>query len=150
MARTFTTFDLALKDYALAFPLIQAMVPGITLDSWLAYATAGPSVEHGIVALRSDAKYICGLFLYRIAADLIDGKIFTVDLFVTLDLLREEFAFDALHQIAEARAIELKCNQMEIRVRQNQSLLGQRLQKSGHDPRWQLFCKRIEQPRLAS
>jgi hypothetical protein len=146
---SFISFALSADQTAVVFPLVHAAVPGIDLDAWRKFARAlgggaEPSSPAGALGLRNEAGYICGLILFRRDHDLRHGKVLTVNLFIALDLVNEEEAASALLQAAEAKARELSCTAIHIRLDTTQKSLGQRFAASGYRGEADIFCRAID------
>lgn len=97
-----------------AYPLIQAVYPGVTPEGWHAYARrildrggaeeGGAAEEGGIATLQDPRGLIAGLFVYRIRRDLDHGRTLVADDVVALDIVRPdavaEHLADALEEVA--------------------------------------------------
>src|SRR5579859_2628896 len=120
MARFFTSFALSPDQVALAFPLVQAAVPVIDLRAWQnfiqATVDASGQATVGALGLRHEGGYVCGLVVYRKQQDLRHGTVLVVDLFVALDLVSDVPAAKALLHAAEAKAHDLGCAAVQIRL----------------------------------
>jgi len=118
-----------------AFPLIQAAWPGIDLDSWKSFVrsfradyTAGQS---DVVALRNPGGYLCGILAYRRDWDLRAGPILTAQLFIAIDLLNSSRTIGALIEAVEARAFQLGCTGIQVRLCKEQAQLASCLNALG-------------------
>src|SRR5450432_2353548 len=114
-----------------AFPLIQATWPGADLTAWQSFVqffndrtVAG---DAGVLAVRDPAGSICGVLAYRLDRDLQAGPMLAVQLFTAVDLMNSRRTVLALLDAAEARASELGCQGVQIRLYSDQSGLASRL-----------------------
>ncbi len=137
-----------------AFPVVKAINPEITLESWSNYAAlfvAPPSKlePSGIVTVQCPKGYIHGLACCRAKHDLQLGRVLAVENFVSLDLAGGRRAAGALLQATEDKARDWNCICVCL------SLLGEtaRQAAAGRDhPVVQLFQTegyRLEPLRLA-
>ncbi len=97
-----------------AFPVVKAINPEITLESWSNYAAlfvAPPSSlePSGIVTVQCPKGYIHGLACCRARRDLQLGRVLAVENFVSLDLAGGRRAAGALLQATEDRAHDWNC-----------------------------------------
>ena len=76
-------------DSRQAFPLIQSLLPSLTLDEWLEFIDALSLLPQprasGVIAAYNGRGYIHGLFSYAVRADLAHGRILEVDNFVAFE-----------------------------------------------------------------
>lgn len=147
MAKSFSTFALAAEQIAVVFPLVNAAAPEIDLARWRSFAAAltdgRAARSSGAIGLRNEAGYACGLLIYRVEHDLRRGAVLAIDLFVALDLVRDEDATRALLQVAEAKASELHCAALHVRSDVAQKALCDRLTAAGHRKEATLFFKEV-------
>lgn len=144
MARLFTSFALAPDHLPLAFPLVRAAVPVADLRAWQDFmrTTAdGRQATSGALGLRNEAGHVCGLIVYRNQRDLRHGMTLVVDLFVALDLVNEGPAAKALLQAAEAKARELGCVAVQIRLNADWQSLAEHIRDLGYGTEAQLLAK---------
>ena len=148
MAKSFTAFDLTSDHLAVVFPLVLAAAPATELAAWRRFARqlVEGRPDLGAIGLRNAANYICGVLVFRVEEDLQYGRVLSIDLFVSLDLIAADEATDALLQITEAKARELKCAATRIRLTKAQKSLASRFAASGHHSEASLFCKQIGTP----
>jgi hypothetical protein len=147
MTRVFTAASLTSADSAPAFPLVQAAFPGLEFGPWRTFAARllgeAEGARSGAVGLRSEARYLCGLLIYRAERHLRHGKVLRVDLFTALDVTGEAAAANALLTAAEAKAVELGCSATHILIDGAQRRLAETIAKAGHRSEAKLFCERL-------
>ncbi len=150
MTRSFTTFALTPDLVPVAFPLVNAAIPTVDLATWQRFVqpmiNADPVGSEGVIGLRSEAGYLCGLMVYRVDRDLQNGVTLAVDLLVALDLVNVTAAGRALLHAAEAKALELRCSGIHIRLGSEQKGLAGCLDASGYRPSANLYCKDTARP----
>lgn len=148
MNASFRVAALSGDQVSQAFPLIQATWPGADLASWVSYVAFfnGQSVakRSGVLALHDQGGYICGVLAYQLDRDLRAGLILTVQLFTAVDLINSLKTVRALLDAAEARACELGCTGLQIRLYADQPGLASRLRALGLSSDASLFAKKIE------
>jgi hypothetical protein len=148
MTRSFTSFALTRDDIGVVYPLVHTTIPEIDLARWQSFARRIVGEEAlasaGAVGLRNAAGYNCGLFAFHVERDLRHGSVLAIDLFIALDLISEDEATEALLYAAEAKARELKCLAIHIRVDATQKSIADRITAAGHHREGTLFCKRLE------
>ncbi len=131
-----------------AFPLIQATWPGTDLTAWqefVQFFSDRTSTGHaGVLALHDPAGYIGGLLAYRLDQDLRTGPMLAVHLFTALNLMNSPRTVRALLEAAEARAIEMGCKGIQIRLHSEQAWLASRLRTLGLKSEAGLFTKTID------
>jgi len=118
-----------------AFPLIRATWPGVDLVAWRSFVrffneqeTAGQS---GVQALRDPTGGLCGVFAYRLDWDLQLGPMLSVQLFTAVDVANSLRTVRALLDAVEARALQLSCGGIGIRLYGGQAGLAGRLRRLG-------------------
>ncbi len=107
-----------------AFPLIQTALPEVTLAAWRDFAAAlmsggdapGGAREGGILAVTDERDYIAGLCSYRVAPDLVHGRLLDADHFLAFDLLDRRPVAEALAEALEALARERGCRAVHTRL----------------------------------
>jgi hypothetical protein len=154
MTRSFSSFALRPDQTALVFPLVRAAVSGVDLETWQGHVRSlgdgMPSRPSGTLGLRNEAGYVCGLLVFRVDQDLRHGRVLAISLFIALDLVNEEEAAGALLQAAEAKARELRCAAMHIRLDAAQKSLMHRFAAAGYRNEVHVFCRRMESGPLPS
>jgi hypothetical protein len=96
------------------YPLIREAVPSIDLASWVRFAQQLTAPRRAaqcgiIVARRGGRAFPCGLFCYRVEADLRLGKVLIAEHFVAIDLLDPGAVLTALVEELDALAKRLEC-----------------------------------------
>lgn len=154
MSVSFHVVPLSGDQVSQAFPLIQVTSPGADLGSWLSFVeffSGQPAAQGtGVLALHDPKRYICGILAYRLDRDLRAGSLLTVQLFTAVDLINSLRPVRALLDAAEARACELGCTGIQIRVSGEQTGLASRLRALGLSSEGELFCKKINPARPAN
>jgi hypothetical protein len=128
-----------------AFPLIQATWPGAELSAWRSFVrffNDRNMGEHaGVLAVRDPSGAICGILAYRLDRDLRAGRMLAVQLFTAVDLANSPRTVQVLLDAAEARAVDLGCAGVQIRLYGDQSGLAARLRRLGLSCDGDLFWK---------
>jgi len=111
--RDLTARSLRPEHIAQAFPLIQAALPGVPLEAWVAFARAlvqdRDRPETGIISIVSEQGYIAGLSSYRVDHSLMHGQSLTADHFVAIDMFDRQAVVNALADAVEALARACDC-----------------------------------------
>ncbi|WP_042689384.1 hypothetical protein [Azospirillum sp. B506] len=105
-----------------AYPLVCAIVPGLGVDQWRAFAAAvldsttgsgdggsGRPADRGIMTVQNAQGYMHGLFSYAVEPHLIHGRTLCVDNFVVLDLFDVAGIAETLLRAMEGLARRLGC-----------------------------------------
>jgi hypothetical protein len=145
MRRSLDATELTLDDVEPAFALIQALHPRLGLEAWRKFAgpliTPRPSPKRGLIGVRNEADYLCGLFVYRVEADLSYGRAFVVDVVAALDVVDTRAVIGAILEAAQAMADRLRCRILRIRITSNQTALAAYLQEAGLGLEGQVLSK---------
>ncbi|WP_207480821.1 hypothetical protein [Arenibaculum pallidiluteum] len=104
-----------------AFPVIRTIAPDLGLDSWRGFAAAtldddacsGDEAGRGIMTVQNGRGYIHGLFTYRCAATLLNGRTLHAENLVVLDLFDPAAAAEELLRAMERTARRLNCSTIE-------------------------------------
>ena len=135
MRRSLDATNLRTADIEPAFALIQALHPHLTLDNWRSFAIPladrKQTAQKGLVGVRNEAGYLCGLFVYRVEADLAHERAFVVDVITALDIVDARFVIRAIMAAVDETALRLGCGITRIRVNRNQTGLGLYLRQNG-------------------
>jgi hypothetical protein len=135
MRRPLDATNLHAADIEPAFALIQALHPALTLEHWRSFATPfvgqEPLARSGLVGVRNEAGYLCGLFVYRVESDLAHQRAFIVDVIAALDVVDVKFVARAMMAVIQATARRLDCKVARVRVNRNQAGLALCLRESG-------------------
>ncbi len=135
MMRSFAAAALNCGEIGIAYPLICAWQPRVTLEAWREFAQAligDGSPRQGITAIRNEAGYLCGLFVYRVEPDLHHGLALVVDPVAALDVIDVKTVVQAMVEAAEAHAHRLGCEVARFRIPEPQAWLAAQLQGTGH------------------
>ncbi len=111
MPDRFTPLPLAMRQVDQAFPLVQSILPDITVDVWRRYAAAlldRAVTDRGIMTVQA-LGYIHGLFSFRVEDNLQHGRSLLVDNFSVLDLFTPTAAATALVRSMDELAVTLDC-----------------------------------------
>jgi hypothetical protein len=135
MRRALDTANLSAAEIDPAFALIQALHRSQTLDNWRTFASPlvdqKPLAQCGLVGVRNEAGYLCGLFVYRVEADLAHKRAFIVDVIAALDIAGPQYVSHAMMETAQARAQQLGCGITRVRVTRDQTALALCLRQNG-------------------
>lgn len=135
MRRTLDVANLSTVEIEPAFALIQALHRSQTLDNWRTFASPlvdqKPLAQCGLVGVRDEAGYLCGLFVYRVEADLAHGRAFTVDIIAALDIVGPQIVIRAMMEAAQAKAQQLGCGITRVRVTRDQTAIALCLRRNG-------------------
>lgn len=140
--RAYRARALPASKVAQAYPLVQAAIPGITLERWRAFYE---NVEHlaqasakrqgqdsaGVMAIEDTRGYLRGLFTYRIGPDLRHGVTLTVSDIIILDLFDAESVAEVLLEAIEVLARALGCAGVHAQLPMEAEALRVRLQREG-------------------
>lgn len=115
MGRTFHVRSLRASEIRQAYPLIQLIVPCLTLEEWIRHAEDLSTGGHGgIVSAHGEDGYIYGLLCYRIARELGRGRALVVEHLVALDLFDRPTAIQTLIGAVERIARDHHCAQVQL------------------------------------
>jgi len=135
MSVSFNTVVLSGDLVPQTLPLVQATWPAVDLTAWRNFVQfftdQAASRKSGVHGLRDSAGCFCGVFAGRLDRDLLIGPILAVDLFTAVDVANSPRTVRALLVAAEARALELGCAAVRIRLCNGQAELGSRLRTLG-------------------
>ncbi|MCC7427562.1 MAG: hypothetical protein IT557_11695 [Alphaproteobacteria bacterium] len=140
--RAYRARALPVSKVAQAYPLVQAAVPGITLERWRSFYE---SIEHlaqvsakrqgqdaaGVMAIEDTRGYLRGLFSYRVGPDLRHGATLTVADIIILDLFDAESVAEVLLEAIEVLARALGCAGVHALLPMEAEALRMRLQREG-------------------
>jgi hypothetical protein len=149
-ATPFRAVALSESQAALTLPLAQVTWPGVDLEHWRkfirSFAGYGKRASSGILALRDASDYFCAMFAYRVDPDVRRGLVLTVQLFTAVDLANSPKFAQTLLAAAEAKARELGCSSVEIRLYRAQSNLAFQLRSLGLVDTAAIVSKAVERP----
>lgn len=121
MSHGFTAKPLARQQIDQAFPLVNAVAPGLTVQRWRDFAARalpdappsdGPSaavVGRGIMTVQNDRGYILGLFSHGVCDHLRLGRVLGVDNLMVADMFDAGGAMEALLEAMKRLAREAGC-----------------------------------------
>lgn len=111
MPELLTPLRLGPKQVDQAFPIVQSLMPRLSIDDWRDFATRlgqEPSDRAGIMTVQSQG-YIHGLFSYTVAPHLVHRQVLSVDNIVVVDLFTPGAVAEALLRALDQLAAELNC-----------------------------------------
>jgi hypothetical protein len=162
MGRVFSVRSLAAAQLAQAFPLMHAVEPALTPESWRDYgeALAAPDqpARGGVLAAFGEDGYIYGLCCYAWRPDpCADTRILAVEQFVVLDLVDHPGAVDALLGGIDRLAERHQARHIDIAIPARQALVTSRdgapaeaFRKAGYVAEGIKLCKRLDGAPAAS
>ncbi len=135
MASSLHTMALPGEAALEALPLLHVTWPNVTADSWREYlrfvgARAGEG-SAGVIALRDTADYICGVMVYEVERDLLEGRVLTVSVFTAVDLANSPVPACKLLDAARATADDFGCAGLQIRLYDGQPGLATQVRDHG-------------------
>ena len=123
MSGLFTAKELNAEQVAQAFPLIQSVVPHLTLEQWNGFvglvgslASEAQRRQAGIMTIQNSRGYIHGLFSYTVEANLHHGRVLSIDNFVAFDLVDRDRAIEAMFDAMDDIAYGLGCHAIHVRL----------------------------------
>ena len=129
---SFRIVSLSEDEAAQCLPLIRITWPDVDLEHWRrfvrSYTAQRRESRSGALALRDAADYFSAMFAYRVEPDIQRGLVLAVHLFTAVDLTNSPNFARMLVSAAEAKARELGCSGIEIRLYRAQSTLALHLQ----------------------
>ena len=146
MTRSYSVEPLSPDEVTIVYPLVAAVYPVAGVQQWQRYAralTAAPPERSGVLALRGEAGYFCGVLVYRNDQEPWHEPRLNVDLFVALDLIDARAATDALLGAAEAKAAALACTTVQIHATRGLEPLVEQIRRAGYAPAGQLMTKGV-------
>lgn len=146
MTRSYSIHALLPDEAAIVFPLVNGAYPSVDLKQWNDFVrifTQASPEESGLLGLRGEGGYFCGLLIYRCNRNPWHEPRMAVDLFVAFDLVESGAAVGALLAAAEAEANALACLTVEIRVDERHKSLAGIVNKAGYALAAELLTKAI-------
>lgn len=107
--------ELKPSEAGLAFPLVRAIAPEVTMETWLDYVRRR-SMQGGLLGLFGADGELSGLLSYRLGQRLRHGTVLALEDFVTFELSKAAPGRRALLAAAEELGRQLGCTGMELRV----------------------------------
>lgn len=137
MAVNLRALELATGAALEALPLLQVTWPDVTADAWHAYVRyiARRGSGAGVVVLRDPAGYICGLMVYQVDRNLHEGQVLAVPLLTAIDLANSPAPVRCLLAAARAKAADLDCAGLQIRLYNEQSGVAGHVRRQGFTDR---------------
>jgi hypothetical protein len=148
MCTSFNAIALSSDLVPQTLPLIRATWPTVDLPTWRGYVQffsgqAAPKIS-GVNGLCDGTGCYRGLYAYQLERDLLVGPVLAVHLFTAVDISNSPRTLEALLDIAEARAFDIGCVAMRIRLCDRQTELASRLRDLGLTADNGQFYKRVE------
>lgn len=106
---------LDLSEADVAFPLVRAIAPEVSLEKWRDYVERRCR-EGGLIGLFGDGGALTGMFSYRFGERLRHGRVLALDDFVSFELSRAAPGRAALMAAAEDLARSLGCTGVEVPI----------------------------------
>ncbi len=140
---------------AQAYPLIQAALPKVPLEVWVAFARTlveqRDRPKTGIISIVSEQGYIAGLSSYRVHQSLTHGQSLTADHFIALDMFDRQAVVYALAEAVEALAREHQCGAIHMNLLEKDGArvmdeTASTLLSRGHRVEAVRLCKILPQP----
>jgi hypothetical protein len=133
------------KLAVIAYPVVAAAYPALGFERWRRYArtaAASPPERSGLLGLRTDSGYYCGLLIYRNDREPWHEPRLSVELFIALDIIDARIAIDALIAATEAKAVALACPTVQVRIERASELIS-RVRQAGYRPVGEIMTKEI-------
>ena len=135
MERKLSVASLSPVDVDPAFALIRALHSDLTLDHWRSFATHSNERvwprHSGMVGIRNERGYLCGLFVYHVEPSLKFGRAFVVDVLAALDIIDVEPVMRMILATTRSTASQLQCGITQIRLSKQQAALAHYLTSGG-------------------
>jgi hypothetical protein len=146
MERVVTAAPLAKDQIGQAYPLIRALMPELDLAGWTRLAkkvaAGGAPQERGILAVRNESGYLCGLCFYSVEhAD--TGAKLIAEHFVAFDVTERTPIAGALIAAIDELARSLGCVAVHTWLDAKQQPQLERFRDAGYEPRRILVCKEL-------
>ena len=133
-----TAAPLDQSEIRMAFPIISAVVPDMTLADWLRWArravTARSSGRNGLIAVRAAAGHLVGLCIYRVLPGWSQQRSLVVDYLIALDIVDTVPVVDALLDGLERIAERSGCRTIQAALRQADGNGIERFRARGYGP----------------
>jgi len=147
MERGLSVAKLGGPDIDPAFALIQALYPDLALDDWRTFAgllTRRPSPRQcGMVGVRNEAGYLCGLFTYHVEPSLRCGHALVVDVLAALDVMDVKAVMRMILDTILSTASRQQCGIAYVRLGSEQEAFARFLVEGGLQLEGQLLSTRI-------
>lgn len=135
-----------------AYPLIQAALPGATIEAWRSFAAMrlgeDESSKTGILYVRNEQSYIVGLGAYMTVYDLQHGPILFADHLCAMDIVDQSSVARALLRAMERIAEQQGCYAIHTAlpqsdVREAHGWITNIFHERGHCIRGLQMCKLV-------
>lgn len=147
MSSDFIARPLLANQVMQAYPLVQALDPQLSPESWCEFAASalefpddGGTPHSRIMTLQTAGGYIHALFIYRINRDLRDGRRLEVDHLVAFELPGQVTAVTAALRVIEQIARDSGCEAIAVATpmrndagKASASMVSDTLHRSGYD-----------------
>jgi hypothetical protein len=97
----------------------------------------------GVIALGDEANYLSGLIVYESEHDLEEGRVLTLHLFTAVDLVNSLAPIHSLYRTATAKADELGCGGLQVRLHADQAAIAVHLRALGLSERAGYLWKKL-------
>lgn len=153
--RDIKTLPLTSERVQQAFPVIQTVMPELTLGCWSGFANEYLEPEqqirqpHGILAAENESGLIVGLAAYRRGADLRQGTVLVAEHLIAVDLLVCQPIILRLTEKLEQIAADCGCSAIQLVLTEKwdeDSWLVRMLLDRGHKVQSLSLCKPIGTP----
>ena len=143
---------LSSTDVDQAYPLVQAMMPGASIEAWRRFAEArlGDPARHGsgILIVHNEQQCIVGISAFTLSQDLMHGPILFADQFCALDIVGQPSVARALMRAIERLAEQHGCSAILTNLRQVEAKgrsgwISDVLYERGHWIAGMQMCKRV-------
>lgn len=118
-----------------AYPLVQARYPHLSLDAWLNHArkhvVGNGERRSGVVAIENEQGYIVGLFTYRIGSCLHHGSVLECDNLVAMSLCDKGAISAALLRKIDELAAFKHCGAVRISFHDDDDPMQDAVQSAG-------------------
>jgi hypothetical protein len=118
--RDIKTIPLISERVQQAFPVIQTVMPDLTLGRWSEFASEYLEPDrqvrqpHGIIAAENESGLIIGLAAYRRGADLRQGVVLIAEHLIAVDLLVCQPIILRLTEALEQIAADIGCSAIQL------------------------------------
>ena len=141
-----TIHPLAANQLPLVYPLVRAVMPSVTLDSWLRYGRgligARQQGQSGVVACTRRGRALpCGMFCWRRERDPEKGEVMVAEHFVALDILDPRPVHEKLMAELERMGRAQGCAAIRSAIHNHSSGLQAAFLAAGHRPTGALLSK---------
>lgn len=147
MTGDFRSVVLSGRTVSRALPLVHTIWPDVDARAWDSYSqtflTPARQTKAGIVAICDSSDYLCGVLIYEVQADLQDGQLLTMPLFVAADLRNSTELIGNLLDVARQTARDLDCAALQVHLSPQQRAVRSRLKTLGLADRAEYLWERV-------